>query len=81
MWILVSGSTTVFVAGRRTQTNILSDLVAAKTGALAMYHEVIYEPLFEFTCAIGAFDSDSQPHERKKHEPLWGKTLVDQTKA
>ena len=44
--ILVSDSTTVFVAGKKTQTNILSDLASAKNGSLAMYTEIIYEPLW-----------------------------------
>ena len=44
--ILVSDSTTVFVAGKKTQTNILSDLAQAKNGSLAMYTEIIYEPLW-----------------------------------
>ncbi|CAE7666482.1 unnamed protein product [Symbiodinium sp. KB8] len=44
--ILVSDSTTVFVAGKKTQTNILSDLASAKNGSLAMYTEIIYERLW-----------------------------------
>ena len=44
--ILVSDSTTVFVAGKKTKTNILSDLAAAKNTSLSMYMEIIYEPLW-----------------------------------
>ena len=44
--ILVSDSTTVFVAGKKTKTNILSDLAAAKNTSLCMYTEIIYEPLW-----------------------------------
>ena len=44
--ILVSDSTTVFVAGKKTKTNILSDLAAAKNTSLSMYTEIIYEPLW-----------------------------------
>ena len=43
---MVSDSTTYFVAGRRTRNNILSDLLAAKQGALSPYTEIIYEPLW-----------------------------------
>ena len=44
--ILVSDSTTVFVAGKKTKTNILWDLAAAKNTSLSMYMEIIYEPLW-----------------------------------